>query len=133
LLPILLGLVVSAGCSQRASNEFGSPESATYGALDALANLRAEPDAAWAFLDEDTRQELEARAERARDRGVDVSHPLELVRVGHLPGRADIRQIERVRVTSSRAELKLHTYLDEQFPFVLQRDGSRWTISLLDG
>lgn len=132
LLSLLFSLVMSAGaCSQRAPNEFGSPESATYGALDALASMRFDREAAWAFLDQPTQDALERRAKAAGDSGHEVEHPLELVRVGHLPGRADIKRIERVRVTNAEAELILHTYLDEEFPLTLQRDGSRWTLSLV--
>lgn len=132
LISLLFALLMSvSACSQRASNEFGSPESATYGALDALAHMRSDREAAWTFLDEPTRDALERRAKAAGDVGHEVEHPLDLVRVGHLPGRADIKRIERVRVTNAEAELILHTYLDEEFPLTLFRDGSRWTLSLV--
>lgn len=124
--------VALSACSGRAGNEFGSPESATYGMLDALASARSDPDTAWEFLDEATKDELERRAHALKDNGVTLDHPVELLRIGSVPGRADIKRIERVRVTSSEAELKLHTYLGEVFPLTLHRDGSRWTVSLVE-
>lgn len=118
------------GCGQKPPNEYGSPEDAVLAYFNALSSASWEPDRAWAFLTDDTRSELEARAESARSEGVEIAHPVAMLVAFGVPDHAMVESVTREHIDSRSASMTVRTVHGQEFELALERTESLWRVSV---
>jgi hypothetical protein len=122
---VVCATVVLGGCERRAANERAAPESAFRSFRDALASR--DRDAVWAFLGDETRAALTARAEAMQP---PPARPVDLLQVVWVPDETDLEAVRRTDEDAEGVTLVFSSVYGEESSVRLLRSEVGWRVEL---